>query len=95
MDAPKRFVYILQSESNPFRYYTGLTSDVAARVAAHNLGHCTHTASGRPWRLDLAVEFSDERRAIAFERYLKSGSGVAFSKRHLRSDAKHSVKRLR
>jgi hypothetical protein len=30
------------------------------------------------------VEFADERRAIAFERYLKSGSGVAFAKRHLR-----------
>ena len=33
---------------------------------------------------DVIVEFTDERRAVTFERYLKSGSGVAFSKRHLR-----------
>jgi hypothetical protein len=26
----------------------------------------------------------DERRAVAFERYLKSGSGVSFAQRHLR-----------
>jgi hypothetical protein len=30
------------------------------------------------------IEFPDERRALAFERYLKSGSGVAFAQRHLR-----------
>jgi hypothetical protein len=34
--------------------------------------------------IDVLVQFSDERRAVAFERYLKSGSGNAFAKRHLR-----------
>jgi len=42
----KRFVYVLRSGSTPTRYYTGLTSDVAARLAAHNAGHSTHTAAG-------------------------------------------------
>jgi hypothetical protein len=28
------------------------------------------------------VAFASEERAIQFERYLKSGSGQAFSKRH-------------
>jgi hypothetical protein len=32
----------------------------------------------------VVIEFDDEKRAVAFERYLKSGSGVAFAKRHLR-----------
>jgi hypothetical protein len=32
----------------------------------------------------VIVEFADEQRAVAFEKYLKSGSGVAFAKRHLR-----------
>jgi len=32
----------------------------------------------------VVIEFADEHRAIEFEKYLKSGSGVAFSKRHLR-----------
>jgi hypothetical protein len=30
----------------------------------------------------VAIEFTDENRAIRFERYLKSGSGRAFAKRH-------------
>jgi putative endonuclease len=82
--AAKRFVYILESRSAPTRYYTGVIADVDARLAAHNAGRCPHTADGRPWRIDVVIEFTDECRAIAFERHLKSGSGVAFSKRHLR-----------
>lgn len=81
---PKRFVYILKNSQIPPRYYTGLSSDVAARCASHNAGCSTHTSKYRPWSIDLVVEFADERRAVAFERYLKSGSGVAFAKRHLR-----------
>ena len=84
MSAPRRFVYVLKSESQPDRYYTGHASNLAARLDAHNAGRCPHTASGRPWRLDVVVKFADERRAVAFERYLKSGSGNAFAKRHFR-----------
>jgi hypothetical protein len=29
------------------------------------------------------MEFTDEARAIDFERYLKTGSGRAFAKRHV------------
>jgi putative endonuclease len=81
---PKRFVYVLRNHENPPRYYTGVTSDVARRTAEHNGGSCVHTAKYRPWCVDLTIEFTDERRAAAFERYLKSGSGVAFAQRHLR-----------
>jgi len=42
------------------------------------------TIARGPRSLDVVIEFTDERRAIAFERYLKSGSGVAFAQRHLR-----------
>lgn len=84
MSFAKRFVYVLKSRFQPTRYYTGLTSDVAARLAAHNEGRCLHTAAGRPWKVDLVVEFADEQRAIRFERYLKSGSGCAFAQRHFR-----------
>ena len=81
---PKRTVYVLKSVSNPARYYTGVTADAVLRLAAHNAGRCPHTAGGGPWQLDVTVDFADERRALALERYLKSGSGVAFAKRHLR-----------
>jgi len=84
MPPAKRFVYVLKSQRAPNRYYTGLTSNVEARLSAHNAGHCPHTSDGRPWSTDVVIEFSDEQRAVAFEHYLKSGSGVAFAKRHLR-----------
>ena len=81
---PKRQVYVLKNKSDPPRYYTGVTSDIIGRLGTHNAGRCVHTASGRPWTVDVLIEFADERRALSFERYLKSGSGVAFAKRHLR-----------
>ena len=83
MSCPQTIVYVLKSEIGS-GYYTGLTSNLAARLEAHNAGRVPFTARGRPWHIDLVVEFADERRAIAFEKYLKSGSGCAFAKRHLR-----------
>jgi putative endonuclease len=80
----KRFVYVVRNDQVPPRYYTGVTSDVGRRCTEHNAGSCVHTARYRPWSIDVVIEFADERRAIAFERYLKSGSGVAFAQRHLR-----------
>ena len=81
---PKTIVYVLRSILPPIRYYTGVTSDVHARLEDHNAGRCAHTSEGRPWQLDVVVRFADERRALRFERYLKSGSGSAFAQRHLR-----------
>jgi putative endonuclease len=84
MANPKRTVYVLKSVHDPARYYTGVTSDVSARLAAHNAGRCPHTVDARPWQVDVIVRFADERRALKSEQYLKSGSGRAFAKRHLR-----------
>ncbi len=81
IDGTKRFVYFLRSrkDNSP---YVGVTSDVAQRLDTHNSGGSSYTAAHRPWRLIVAMEFADEDRALAFERYLKSGSGRAFAKRH-------------
>lgn len=84
MPTEKYVVYILQSERVPTRYYSGLTSNVDDRIAAHNAGRSPHTASGRPWKLVASTEFASQERAVEFERYLKSGSGRAFAKRHFR-----------
>jgi putative endonuclease len=81
---PKTTVYLLKNSQQPPRYYVGLTNDLRARLDAHNRGACPHTAKFRPWTVDCIIKFRDERRAVAFERYLKSGSGVAFAQRHLR-----------
>jgi hypothetical protein len=34
------------------------------------------------WELVTTIEFTTEASAVAFEKYLKSGSGRAFAKRH-------------
>lgn len=80
----KRFVYVLKNQQSPPKYYTGVTSDVVKRLAIHNAGACIHTGKNGPWQIDVVIEFPDERRAVLLERYLKSGSGVAFAQRHLR-----------
>ena len=82
MAATKRFVYVLRGGGDRPRYYIGLSSNVGERLAAHNEGRCPHTAKHRAWELRVSFEFADERLAIRFERYLKSGSGRAFAKRH-------------
>ena len=78
----QRFVYILRSESDPYRHYVGRSGDVEARLDWHNSGPSGHTLHHRPWRVIVSLEFPDEGTAIRFERYLKSGSGRAFAKRH-------------
>ena len=82
--SPQRLVYVLKNAEHPPRYYTGLTSNLRARLEAHNAGRCSHTAKHRPWVVDVVVKFGDERRALMFEKYLKSGSGVEFARRHFR-----------
>ena len=78
----QRFVHILRSESEPTRHYVGVASDVHERLAWHNGGPSGYTLNHRPWRVIVSMEFPDERSAVRFEKYLKSGSGRAFAKRH-------------
>ena len=85
---PATNVYVLRSQSRPWRWYTGLTSDVHARLAAHNEGVSRHTASGRPWRLEVAIAFASADAAKSFETYLKTGSGRAFARRHFRATSR-------
>ena len=78
----KHFVYVLESTRSPDRHFIGLTSDVPARLAAHNHARSLRTAKHGPWKLLVAMKFTDEDRAARFERYRKTGSGRAFARRH-------------
>lgn len=75
------FVYLLESISCPGKRYVGFTEDVTERLSAHNLGKSNHTKKFRPWNLISYHAFSDKKVALDFERYLKTGSGRAFSKK--------------
>src|SRR5688572_4345308 len=77
-----RIVYILRSHIIPTERYIGRTSDMKARLEWHNHGPSGYTLRARPWYPAVVIEFCDEPTAIYFEKYLKSGSGRAFAKRH-------------
>ena len=79
-----KYVYLLESIEHPNEFYVGLTDDLRARFKAHNSGQSLHTAKFKPWRLVSYVAFSDDQKAIAFERYLGSASGRAFAKKRLK-----------
>ena len=78
----RRFVYVIRSDSNPDRRYVGIASNVRDRLVWHNTGPCGYTVAYRPWSIAVSIEFPTEAEAVRFERYLKSGSGRAFAKRH-------------
>lgn len=51
------------------------------RLATHNSGGSIHTKKDRPWELVVCMAFKDKDCAKQFERYLKSQSGRAFTKK--------------
>ena len=77
-----KYVYILESVDGE-HFYAGITDDVPNRLAKHNAGEVPHTSKHRPWQLKTYIAFADEKKAFAFEQYLKSGSGRAFAKKRL------------
>ena len=78
----KSVVYVLRSVPSPDQYYVGVTSDVDGRLSQHNSGDSEYTSHLRPWQLVATINFASETSALAFEKYLKTGSGRAFAKRH-------------
>ena len=58
----------------PKHYYTGFTENLESRLDAHNAGKCTHTDKFKPWKIKTATAFSDQSKAFAFEKYLKTAS---------------------
>ena len=74
-------VYILLCENGKF--YTGFTTNISKRLIAHRTGEVTFTKNKLPLQLIHLSLFKNKQKAYDFERYLKSGSGVAFRNRHL------------
>jgi putative endonuclease len=77
------YVYQLRSASHPDQRYTGYTENLKTRLAAHNRGESSHTKKYVPWTLIAYHAFADKHVALAFEAYLKSGSGKAFANKRL------------
>jgi len=69
-------VYILKCSDNTF--YTGFSANINNRIKAHQLGEVKYTKSRLPLELIYISFFNEKKKAYNFERYLKSGSGIAF-----------------
>jgi predicted GIY-YIG superfamily endonuclease len=77
------YVYILHSIKTPEHHYVGVTGDLRTRLRHHNAQKVPHTSKYAPWTIKTYLAFSDEKRAFAFEKYLKSASGRTFAKKRL------------
>lgn len=77
------YLYSIQSEKDPERYYVGLTTDVMRRLGEHNAGASIHTNKFMLWKIVSYTAFSDMFRAEKFEAYLKTSSGRAFARKRL------------
>ena len=73
-------VYILKCFDG--KLYTGCTENLEERLERHNNGYVLATENRRPVKLITHIVFSDKYKAFEFEKYLKSGSGRAFLKKH-------------
>ena len=73
------YVYSLQCKDG---YYVGCTDNIQDRVDRHQKGQVPATANRLPIKLEFYFATEDKYRAFEFEKYLKSGSGRAFIKKH-------------
>lgn len=76
------YVYLIQSINNSTKTYIGFTNNIKERLKKHNEGASIYTSDFRPWKLISFVGFDEEAKVLSFEKYLKSGSGRSFAKRH-------------
>lgn len=76
------YVYILQSKSHKDQMYFGFTENLKQRVQHHNSGSGGfHSAKFKPWKLIYSSIFKDKKKALDFEKYLKTASGKAFARK--------------
>jgi putative endonuclease len=77
----QQIVYLLLC--NDGTYYTGCTNNLEGRIGRHQKGYVESTKHKLPVQIVFHCVFSDKTKAFEFEKYLKSGSGIAFRNKHL------------
>ena len=74
------YIYSLKCKDG---FYVGCTDNLDGRLERHKKEHVPATANRLPIELDFYFAAKDKYKAFEFEKYLKSGSGRAFIKKHL------------
>lgn len=74
------YVYILKNLRTK-KFYTGATSNLRERLKDH-YWHTVKTTKMSEHQLIFFCCFVEKEKAFDFEKYLKTGSGIAFRNRH-------------
>jgi predicted GIY-YIG superfamily endonuclease len=74
------YAYILHCKDK--KPYIGCTQNLKERFERHQKGFVPATQNRTPVTLSFYCAFKDKYTAFQFEKYLKSGSGRAFTNRH-------------
>ena len=74
------YVYSLKCKDG---FYIGCTDNIEERLERHSKGHVPATKDRLPISLEFYIAIGDKYKAYEFEKYLKSGSGRAFIRKHL------------
>ncbi|OGM10711.1 excinuclease ABC subunit C [Candidatus Woesebacteria bacterium RBG_16_34_12] len=74
-------VYILKLSNGD--YYIGRTENIKRRLREHYSGQERTTKRYLPYSIEAIIYFKSKDTAFKFERYLKTGSGIAFRNKHL------------
>lgn len=74
------YTYILRN-SVTSRYYIGYTPNLNNRLEKHLTGKVKSTKSNPHYQLEWYCAFKTRSQALSFEKYLKTGSGIAFMKK--------------
>jgi putative endonuclease len=75
------YVYLLKLNSGKF--YVGFSVDLKQRIKTHVLGKVKAAFKSRPLSLVFYCAFKNKKKALDFEKYLKSSSGFAFRNKRL------------
>jgi predicted GIY-YIG superfamily endonuclease len=76
------YVYILKSKKDG-SYYKGITENLKKIIYDHNHGSNKYSSTKVPFELVWYCAFRDKKKALDFEKYIKQGSGFAFTNKRL------------
>jgi len=75
------YVYILKLVTNT--YYIGYSASLKERIKEHQEGKVRWTRKLKPIELIYYAAFKSKKKALDFEKYLKTSSGFAFRNKRL------------
>jgi putative endonuclease len=73
------YVYFLELSNK--NIYVGFSGKLKQRIQAHNCGQVAATAAALPVKLQSYIAVASKEKALALEKYFKTGSGKAVAKK--------------